>query len=103
MPRDAAYRDTCAGCLSPVKRLFAVLSGLPASGKTTVARPLAAALSLPLLDKDGILESLFESLGVSTTEERSCLSRASDRVLQNVATTSQQGAVLSSFWYVKGQ
>lgn len=73
------------------------MSGLPGSGKTTLARPLAAALSLPLLDKDDILESLFESLGVSTPEERSRLSRASDRVLQDAAAKSQ-GAVLSSFW-----
>ena len=45
-----------------------VLSGLPGSGKTTVARPLGEALGLPLLDKDHILEGLFESLGVSTRE-----------------------------------
>jgi len=50
-----------------------------------------------LLDKDDILESLFESLGVSTPDERGGLSRASDRVLQGVASTSR-GAVLSSFW-----
>lgn len=78
-------------------RVFAVLSGMPGSGKTTVARPLSATLGLPLLDKDDILESLFQSLGVSTPEERGRLSRASDRVLQDVATRSQ-GAVLSSFW-----
>jgi hypothetical protein len=54
-------------------------------------------LGLPLLDKDDILESLLESLGVSTPEERSRLSRASDRLLQSLALSSQ-GAVLSSFW-----
>ncbi len=80
-----------------MSRVFVVLSGLPGSGKTTLARPLSAELGLPLLDKDDILESLFESLGVSTPEERSRLSRASDRVLLDVARTSQ-GAVLSSFW-----
>ncbi len=82
---------------SPVSRVFVVLSGLPGSRKTTVARPLSAALGLPLLDKDDILESLFEGLGVPTPEERSRLSRASDRVLSDLARTSQ-GAVLSSFW-----
>ena len=74
-----------------------VLTGLPGSGKTTLGRPLSASLSLPLLDKDDILESLFESIGVETPEERSRLSRASDAVLCSVAKTSQ-GAVLSSFW-----
>lgn len=80
-----------------VSRPFVLLSGLPASGKTTLARPLSSALGLPLLDKDDILESLFDSLGVSSPQERSRLSRASDGVLQDVASASQ-GAVLSSFW-----
>ena len=38
---------------------FVVVSGLPASGKTTLAKSLALALGLRLLDKDDILESLF--------------------------------------------
>jgi hypothetical protein len=62
------------------------------------ARPAAQCRFGPaLLDKDDILESLFDGLGVSTPEERSRLSRASDRLLQDAATTSH-GAVLSSFW-----
>lgn len=80
-----------------VSRVFAVVSGLPGSGKTTVAKPLSVALGLPLLDKDDILEGLFATLGVPTPEARIRLSRASDRVLQDVASTSQ-GAVLASFW-----
>lgn len=78
-------------------RLFVVLSGLLAAGKTTLGRPLSVALGLPLLDTDEILESLFDSLGCSTPEDRRRLSRASDSVLQNIAAASQ-GAVLSSFW-----
>ena len=41
-----------------------VVSGLPASGKSTVARTLAGALGLPLLDKDVFLEALFASDGI---------------------------------------
>lgn len=37
-----------------------VLSGLPASGKTTVGRGIASAMAIPLLDKDDFLEDLFE-------------------------------------------
>jgi predicted kinase len=39
-----------------------LVSGPPASGKTTVARPLAEALGFALLTKDDIKESLFTSL-----------------------------------------
>jgi predicted kinase len=39
-----------------------LISGPPASGKTTVARPLAEALGFALLTKDDIKESLFTSL-----------------------------------------
>lgn len=39
-----------------------LVSGPPASGKTTIARPLAEALGFALLTKDDIKESLFTSL-----------------------------------------
>ena len=41
-----------------------MISGLPGSGKTTLARRLAPALKLPLIDKDDILKRLFESIGI---------------------------------------
>ena len=74
-----------------------MVSGLPASGKTTLARSLSAALELPLLDKDDLLEALLDTLGVESPDERARLSRASDAVMQRVAEASS-GAVLSSFW-----
>jgi predicted kinase len=40
-----------------------VVTGPPASGKTTVARGLAARLRLPLIAKDAIKEALFDELG----------------------------------------
>lgn len=43
--------------------LLVVVTGPPATGKTTVARELAARLRLPLIAKDTIKESLFDSLG----------------------------------------
>ena len=47
-----------------------VVSGLPGSGKTTIGRRLAAALSLPLIDKDDILDRLFETKGVGDSTWR---------------------------------
>lgn len=40
-----------------------VVTGLPAAGKTTVARGIAARLRLPLVRKDAIKEALFDGLG----------------------------------------
>lgn len=46
------------------KPLVLIVSGPPCTGKTTLARRLAATFSLPLLTKDTIKESLFVTLGV---------------------------------------
>ncbi|HEX2913021.1 MAG TPA: ATP-binding protein [Chloroflexia bacterium] len=48
--------------------LLLLVAGAPGSGKTTVANRLAQALNLPLLVKDGIKETLFETLGYSDLE-----------------------------------
>lgn len=40
-----------------------IVTGLPASGKTTLGRRLAADLDLPFISKDDIKEALFESIG----------------------------------------
>jgi adenylate kinase family enzyme len=71
---------------------FVVVSGLPGSGKSTLAHQLAPALGLPLLDKDTILEHLFESKGVGGIEWRRALSRESDLILQTEARTSAGAA-----------
>jgi len=44
-------------------RQVVVVSGPPGAGKSTLARPLAAALGFSLLSKDVIKESLFDALG----------------------------------------
>lgn len=80
---------------------FVVVSGLPGSGKSTLAQQLALALGLPLLDKDTILERLFESKGVGDIEWRRALSRESDIILQTEASASE-GAVLVSHWHLPG-
>jgi gluconate kinase len=76
---------------------FIVLTGLPASGKSTIGASVAAALGLPLYDKDEILEALFESLGAGDGSWRQRLSRAADEVLRRQVLRSQ-GAVIASWW-----
>lgn len=49
-------------------RLFVVVSGPPGSGKTTLARPLAGELGLPLIRKDAIKEALGDAMGAPDYE-----------------------------------
>jgi glucokinase len=84
-----------------MRRRFVVISGLPASGKTTLGRELAAALDLPLIDKDAILDRLFETRGVGDAVWRRKLSRESDVIFQAEAAASE-GAVLVSHWRLPG-
>jgi chloramphenicol 3-O-phosphotransferase len=76
---------------------YIIISGLPASGKSTVARAVAHELALPVLDKDALLESLFERLGIGDARWRRRLSRAADQDFRDQAEQSK-GAVLASWW-----
>jgi adenylylsulfate kinase-like enzyme len=57
--------------------LVVVVTGPPASGKSSVAQALARELRLPLLAKDTIKESLFDSLGWGGRDRSKELGRAS--------------------------
>lgn len=56
--------------------LALIVCGAPGTGKTTLARRLAPALGLPLIARDDLKESLFETLGWSTVEWSERLGRA---------------------------
>ena len=47
---------------------FIIISGPPASGKTTLGRKLKEHYNLPLLYKDLIKETLFDTLGIADAE-----------------------------------
>jgi len=76
---------------------FIVFSGLPGSGKSTVARQVAPTLGMPLLDKDDFLDTLFAERGVGNAEWRTALSREAD---ERFVTAAQHlgGACLVSWW-----
>jgi hypothetical protein len=88
--------------LNDVARSFVLISGLPASGKSRLARRLGHALDLPVIDKDDILEHLFESKRIGDAAWRRMLSRESDEIFQRRAMAAADGAVLASFWRVPG-
>src|SRR5579871_2606062 len=52
--------QSAASC--PARKIV-LISGAPGAGKTTLALPLAERLSWPLITKDHIKETLFDSMG----------------------------------------
>lgn len=50
------------------KPILILVSGMPASGKSTLAEQLAAELHIPFFTKDGIKELLFDAEEVDTSE-----------------------------------
>jgi predicted kinase len=77
---------------------FVVVSGPPASGKTTLARAIAPALGLPLVAKDTIKEALMSVLPVPDIETSRAIGTASVAALLAVAAETS-GAVLESVWH----
>lgn len=81
--------------------LTIVVSGLPGSGKTTVARQLAPLLDLSVIDKDDLLESLFGQFTGNNREIdlelRYKLSRQADEMLIERSKKTAR-AVVVSFW-----
>lgn len=76
---------------------FVIVSGLPASGKTTLACALANALGYTHLDKDVFLEALLDGATVRAPDTRAALSRRADVEFQHEAGRAPS-AVLSSWW-----
>lgn len=82
---------------SDVTNGYIVVSGLPGSGKKTLAKALAAELDLPLFCKDTIKEALAEVLEVRDVEASRQLGRAAIAALIAVAVEAGRG-VLESSW-----
>ena len=73
------------------------ITGLPGAGKSTIGKYVSENLSIPLLDKDDFLESLFETRGVGDANCRQQLSREADVQFINEAKARSR-VVLVSHW-----
>ncbi len=63
------------------KPLLVIVNGLPGAGKTTLAKRLAADSGLPVLHRDEIIETLFDSLECSTYGRPVMLGKAGFKLL----------------------
>ncbi|HRW06316.1 MAG TPA: AAA family ATPase [Caldilineaceae bacterium] len=64
-----------------------LITGYPATGKTTLARVLATELGLPLLHRDGMKETLADTLGWSDDEWSLKLGAATWELLYHLVDT----------------
>jgi predicted kinase len=77
--------------------VYVVVSGPPGSGKSTVASIVARALGLPLLAKDTIKETLFDTVGAPDVEASRRLGAVAVGILLAIARDNGCG-VLDSTW-----
>lgn len=83
--------------MNEVRPPLVLVNGAPASGKSQLAGWLARELGLPLIAKDAIKESLFETLGAPDEDRSRQLSRASYALVYAMAgwlLESGAGAVI---------
>ena len=69
---------------SCVKHLI-LIAGMPATGKSTLAGKIGAALGLPVLEKDEIKEGLFDTIGYADLAAKRQLDVAAAAVLLRMA------------------
>ncbi|MCM1304185.1 MAG: ATP-binding protein [Lachnospiraceae bacterium] len=62
-----------------------LVAGMPATGKSTVAKAVAERFKLPVISKDSIKEQLFDHVGFQSREEKVNLGIASMKIMYYVA------------------
>lgn len=62
-----------------------LVTGIPASGKSTIAEYLSKELGIPMFSKDAIKERLFDTLGFKSREEKVRLGVAAMEIMYDAA------------------
>lgn len=73
------------------KPVLIIVNGLPGTGKTTLARRLAADVHLPIFSRDGLYETLYDALECRSNGAPSLLGSAAFALLYHVT-----GSVLAA-------
>jgi predicted kinase len=76
-----------------------VVSGIPGSGKTTLAAAIAAGLRVPWISKDVIKEALMDELGTGDLAWVDRLSRASHLAMYDLARHMATDVVLEAHFH----
>ena len=62
-----------------------VLTGMPATGKSTLCKALAAHFGYPVIEKDAIKEQLFDTVGFTCYAQKRALDHAANKVVIHIA------------------
>lgn len=68
-----------------IRMVCILVSGLPATGKSTMAAYLSGQLRIPMFSKDAIKERLYDALGFSSREEKVRLGVAAMEIMYDSA------------------
>lgn len=62
-----------------------IITGIPASGKTTTAKFLGERLNLPVISKDAVKELLYDTVGFHSRKEKIILGTAAMNIMYHMA------------------
>lgn len=78
-----------------------IVAGMPATGKTTLSKKIAAAFGMPLLEKDEIKEEIYEIQGYRNPEERAAADVVANAILLrcacNILTAGTSLLIVNNF------
>ena len=84
-----------------------LVAGIPAAGKSTMAKAISKRLKLPIISKDGIKELLFDNVGFQSRTEKVNLGIASAEIMYYIASqlmkTEQAFILENNFEYLSEQ